>query len=288
MLPDLLRPSSERHSAVRKRAQAVAARRLSSLGTSDSHVARVLCLPRETVRDWRRGGWRRTDATAGQDPTCPVCIGPYRRNVSRVSGGDFDAAAYAYLLGLYLGDGWLSRHRGSVYKLRIRPRRARQRERPSRATVRRAPSLLRVSRAIGVASAGKATVRRAWGALEALALSCCSPRQARRAGGNEDVGGAGVRLLAALARVCDRARTPRAALARADPGRRLSGGYVTGSDGRAYPRYFFSNRSSDILAIFCRACDHLGLAWTRPSAKHVSIARRPDVARLDDLVGPKS
>jgi hypothetical protein len=58
--------------------------------------------------------------------------------------------------------------------------------------------------------------------------------------------------------------------------------------GRTYPRYFFSNRSADILAVFCTACDQLGLAWTRPNAKHVSIARRSDVLRLDEFVGPKS
>ena len=30
-----------------------------------------------------------------------------------------DEAAYAYLLGVYLGDGWLSSHRGSQHRLRV-------------------------------------------------------------------------------------------------------------------------------------------------------------------------
>jgi len=57
--------------------------------------------------------------------------------------------------------------------------------------------------------------------------------------------------------------------------------------GHAYPRYHFSNRSSDIKNIFCRACQVLGVRWTRSSWKEISIARGPDVARLDALVGPK-
>ena len=59
-------------------------------------------------------------------------------------------------------------------------------------------------------------------------------------------------------------------------------------NGKAYPRYEFSNRSADILGIFCSACDAFGVRWTQPSAIHVSVARARDVARLDEIVGPKS
>ncbi len=54
----------------------------------------------------------------------------------------------------------------------------------------------------------------------------------------------------------------------------------------AYPRYSFSNRSADIRAIFCAACDALDLHWTL--APHtVYVSRMRDVARLDEFVGPK-
>jgi hypothetical protein len=56
---------------------------------------------------------------------------------------------------------------------------------------------------------------------------------------------------------------------------------------RAYPRYMFSNRSLDILRIFCRACEAFGVSWTQPSFKHISVARGRDVARLDAIIGPK-
>jgi hypothetical protein len=54
-----------------------------------------------------------------------------------------------------------------------------------------------------------------------------------------------------------------------------------------YPRYFFSNRSLDVQQIFCRACEDLGVSWTRPSFKHISVARAADVAKLDVIVGTK-
>lgn len=55
----------------------------------------------------------------------------------------------------------------------------------------------------------------------------------------------------------------------------------------AYPRYFFSNLSSDIRQIFCDHCDLLGIRWTLSNPRNVSIANRESVALLDGFVGPK-
>jgi hypothetical protein len=55
-----------------------------------------------------------------------------------------------------------------------------------------------------------------------------------------------------------------------------------------YPRYTFSNASDDIRRIFTDTCDLLGVHWTQPSARVISIARRADVAFLDTFIGPKS
>ena len=53
------------------------------------------------------------------------------------------------------------------------------------------------------------------------------------------------------------------------------------------PRYAFSNRSADILGIFCEACDLIGVHWT--AAPHtVYVSRKADVAWLDDIIGPKA
>lgn len=54
-----------------------------------------------------------------------------------------------------------------------------------------------------------------------------------------------------------------------------------------YPRYFFSNRSEDILGLCTWALDLLDIAWRRSNAWHISVARREAVAALDEFVGPK-
>jgi hypothetical protein len=58
-------------------------------------------------------------------------------------------------------------------------------------------------------------------------------------------------------------------------------------NGKDYPRYFFCQVSDDIRRLFCRSLTQLGIRYTWNDARNVSIARRPDVARLDELVGPK-
>ncbi|MFD4772038.1 hypothetical protein [Streptomyces niveus] len=54
-----------------------------------------------------------------------------------------------------------------------------------------------------------------------------------------------------------------------------------------YPRYFFTNKSADILRLFTDTLDGLGIAWTRANAKNISVARRPSVALMDAHIGPK-
>ncbi|MBZ0277277.1 MAG: helix-turn-helix domain-containing protein [Anaerolineae bacterium] len=67
---------------------------------------------------------------------------------------------------------------------------------------------------------------------------------------------------------------------------------VNGTD---YPRYQFTNHSLDILKLFTDTCDRLGLHWSvkhRPNynnqATDVFVSKRPDVAFLDEHVGPKT
>jgi hypothetical protein len=55
----------------------------------------------------------------------------------------------------------------------------------------------------------------------------------------------------------------------------------------AYVRYFFSNLSTDIRALFCEYCDRLGIRWTQSNPRNISVAHRRSVALLDEFVGPK-
>jgi hypothetical protein len=82
---------------------------LAGKGLSTSEIARRVGVPRSTVRDWLagrlpRGFHRRASG-------CPDCGGLH----------DLESLppSYVYLLGMYLGDGCLSEHPRSVFKLRI-------------------------------------------------------------------------------------------------------------------------------------------------------------------------
>ncbi len=66
-------------------------------------------------------------------------------------------------------------------------------------------------------------------------------------------------------------------------------------NGKDYPRYGFTNYSKGIRQLFCDTCNKLGIHWT---VKHLSsagnrptdifISRRKDVDYLDSVIGPKS
>ena len=55
----------------------------------------------------------------------------------------------------------------------------------------------------------------------------------------------------------------------------------------AYPRYQFSNRSSDIRKLFTDACDLIAIDWRPWGRWHISVARRASVVRMDEFIGPK-
>jgi hypothetical protein len=55
----------------------------------------------------------------------------------------------------------------------------------------------------------------------------------------------------------------------------------------SYSRYCFSNRSADIMGIFCDHLDLLGVSWTLSDPEQAQIARNESVRVLDAFVGPK-
>ena len=55
----------------------------------------------------------------------------------------------------------------------------------------------------------------------------------------------------------------------------------------AYPRYFFSNESTDIIGVFSGVLDQVGVRWRMCRPNLVAVSRRADVALMDDHIGPK-
>ncbi|MDT7841146.1 helix-turn-helix domain-containing protein [Streptomyces justiciae] len=54
-----------------------------------------------------------------------------------------------------------------------------------------------------------------------------------------------------------------------------------------YPRYCFSNKSADIMRLFTNALDRVGVDWRQMNTCNISIARKASVALMDTHVGPK-
>lgn len=54
-----------------------------------------------------------------------------------------------------------------------------------------------------------------------------------------------------------------------------------------YVRYFFSNASPDIRALFVLACGLIGVECRVTTERVMSVARRESVATLESFIGPK-
>jgi hypothetical protein len=55
-----------------------------------------------------------------------------------------------------------------------------------------------------------------------------------------------------------------------------------------YPRWHFTNNSSDIRGLCCSALDSVDIPWRQSNWKTISVSTSAGVARLDDLIGPKA
>jgi hypothetical protein len=55
-----------------------------------------------------------------------------------------------------------------------------------------------------------------------------------------------------------------------------------------YPRYFFTNHSADIRALFKWACGLIGVESRPNNQYNISVARRRSVEILDGFIGPKA
>jgi hypothetical protein len=234
--------------------------RLCDQGLSARAVGLHLGVPDRTVRMWR----------AGSVP----------KRAGRCEPPAFDSLPpedYAYLFGLYLGDGWIAAVGARRFSLRI-------------SCDQRYPELIAAAaRAMASVNPGKRI--RIWRRAKSDAVVASywvhwptvfpqhgpGPKHARPIVMEEWQQRITTRHPDAFIR----------GLIHSDGCRYRA---VVRSRGReyVYARYGFSNKSEDIKGLFCTHLDQLGIHWTRPNDQQIAIATRAGVAALDAFVGPKS
>ena len=237
---------------------------LRSQGHAKAEIARWTGINRTTVREWLDHP-PIAFTPAVSIGSCPMCAAVDRAREQRV--------AYAYLLGLYLGDGCISETgTAGVFKLRIVLD----------------ERYLEINEACVSAMEAvmprRVTVVQREGCIEFVSHSkhwpCLFPqhgpgykhqRAIELVDWQRDIADAHSKELLRGLIHSDGCRVMN----------RVQGGRY------AYPRYFFSNRSRDIHAIFRHACDVLGVKWRQNNEWNTNVARRADVAFLDTFIGPK-
>jgi hypothetical protein len=241
--------------------------RLSKQGLIDREVAQITGVSIGAVQKWRTG-LRRTAEKERKRSKCPRC-----------DGVPLDEHAYAYLLGLYLGDGHITRHKRGVFALSIfcgdvwpgliaAAKRAMRKVMPG-------------SRVCGVQRIGMTEVKsysKHW--------PCLFPQHGPGMKHNRKIELAGWQQAIADRYPGEFAR----GLFHSDGYRgmnRVRRVLADGDHWYEYPRYLFSNKSTDILGLCGAALDRLGVEWRYARPDVISVAKKDAVALLDAFVGPK-
>jgi hypothetical protein len=243
---------------------------LSDVGVLDWQNAQICGVAVKTVRRWRRLYQRRGVVRSGTPPMPPCFI---------CDEGSLDVGAYAYLLGLYLGDGHIARNKRGVYVLSI------FQDNAYRGLIEECRTVIE---AVKPRARPHLSAKPGCTAVQAYSTHwpCLFPQH-----------GPGVKSKRPII-LEDWQRE----LVEIDPRPFLRGLFF--SDGcriinwteksiggerkrYEYPRYFFSNRSEDILGLCTWALDLLDISWRRSTTRDISVARREAVAALDEFIGPK-
>ena len=245
------------------------ARGLYATGLTAADVARRLGLPWGTVAHWCRGDRRSATAPRSRPVECPRC-----------TGASLDEERYAYLLGQYLGDGHITTGRRNVHCLSIFCADAWPGVRHEVAAALSA--VLPVSKVSAVQRIGCAEVK-----SYSTHWTCLFPQHGRGMKHTRPIA-----LEEWQQRIVDVHPGPFLRGLFHSDGCRMTNWTqrrVAGELKRyEYPRYFFSNKSLDILALCDASLDRLGIAHRRSRWDTVSVARREAVAVLDRRVGPKT
>ncbi|MFF0064864.1 transcriptional regulator [Streptomyces sp. NPDC005279] len=253
----------------RKRALALVAQ-----GRSLNSVSELTGISRSAIREWQTR-IEPLPRMLSQSAPCPRCL--------PVPGVPAAAAAYAYLLGLYLGDGCISPHPRSGYYLRV-------------ACADAWPGLIEQCRATitTVRPGSRVCILQKQGCVAVTSYSrhwpCLFPqhgpgkKHARRIvlepWQQEIVDEHPWKFIRGLIH-SDGCRIMNWTT-------RLVGGEWKRYE---YPRYWFTNVSDDIRQLYTDTLDKLGIEWkhcTRAGKPYnISVAKRASIALMDAHIGPK-
>jgi hypothetical protein len=242
---------------------------LSQQGLIDRVVAQQVGVSIGAIQKWRTG-IRRAPGTEHRG-RCPRC-----------DGDPVDERAYSYLLGLYLGDGCISRgstRTKDVWKLSI-------------ACADAWPGLMQeCARAIrAVRPDNKVLMVQRLGCTEVKSYSrhwpCLFPQHGPGKKHLRKIELAEWQQVIVEQYPGEFAR----GLLHSDGCRgfnRVRHTLESGERWYEYPRYLFVNESADILFLCGQTLDRLGVEWRFSKPNTISVAKRDAVARLDEFVGPK-
>lgn len=241
----------------------------SDLGIPDRENAAICGVAVKTIRRWHRLYQRQGIPRGHVGTPCPRC-----------DGAPLDSEAYAYLLGLYLGDGHIATTSNGTQRLFIfqDPKYPGLIQEAARAMATVKPSSRRAN-----VDDTRACVRIScyW-----MHWTCLFPQH-----------GPGLKHTRRIALeawqgevVEDRAEPFLRGLIHSDGCRftNWTSKTVGGQPKRyEYPRYMFTNKSTDILGLCSWALDLLGICWAYSRTDTISVARKAAVAAMDEFIGPK-
>jgi hypothetical protein len=245
--------------------------RLHAVGLSARAIADGTGVPASTVKRWLRADIQTILRSPGRSAQRDCADG-----CAAVHG--LPGAAYAYLLGMYLGDGHIVHNHRGVYRLEV-------------ACCASYPNIVEdcaaaIAQVLPSCAVGR---RRRPGVIlvgcYSKHLPCLFPQHGPGPKHRRPIALEPWQERLALGEHPDRFVR---GLLHSDGWRGIN--RVRGTNGKRYeyPRYQFCNHSADIRDLFVGACARLGVRTRQMNAYNISVAARDSVAILDRFVGRKS